>query len=83
MEARLDQIKEINEFIIEQYNEGRINYNDRLILLGDFNVDASNFKKKIEVYNLYPYSIIIYYIRIIINHIDVFVVPFFTNKSII
>ena len=47
--ARLDQVREINEFITEQYNEGRITYNDRLILVGDFNVDASNFKKKIEV----------------------------------
>jgi len=49
VEARLEQVKEINEFIIEQYNCGRITYNDRLILLGDFNVDATNFKKKIEV----------------------------------
>lgn len=45
----MDQIKEINEFIVEQYDEGRISYNDRVILLGDFNVDASNFKKKKEV----------------------------------
>ena len=49
VDSRFDQLKEINEFIIEQYNEGRITYNDNVILLGDFNVDATNFKMKIEV----------------------------------
>lgn len=50
----MDQLREINEFVLEKFSEGNINSKDRFIIVGDFNVDATNYKKKIEVkYILY------------------------------
>ena len=62
----MDQLREINEFVLEKFSEGNINSKDRFIIVGDFNVDATNYKKKIEVkYILYslqegtmPYKLI-------------------------
>lgn len=52
----MDQLREINEFVLEKFSEGSVNTKDRFIIVGDFNVDATNYKKKIEVIkNLYFY----------------------------
>lgn len=39
----------MKEFINEKINEGEISSEDKIILMGDFNIDALNFHKFIEV----------------------------------
>ena len=41
----------MKEFINEKINKGEITKDDKIILMGDFNIDALNFHKIYEVKN--------------------------------
>ena len=47
--TRIDQIETMKEFINDKRNEGEISFDDKIILMGDFNIDALNFHKFFEV----------------------------------
>jgi len=47
--TRNDQITEVCKFIKSVIMKQNLTYNDRILLVGDFNVDAYNYSKKLTV----------------------------------
>lgn len=53
MQTRMDQIDELCYFVKEVMESTVVNSDTLMILAGDLNVDAHNYKKKREVKNIF------------------------------
>jgi endonuclease/exonuclease/phosphatase family metal-dependent hydrolase len=48
IKTRINQIEELNEYISHLITEQKIGKNDKILLLGDFNIDAHGLKYKVD-----------------------------------